>query len=81
MIDLNELITPPSPGRRSFVFTIRRSTEPGVPDAMVGVVDPNDPWVQKGALDTGGVIIEGAENQEAIGVFPMSATSNKSVSF
>lgn len=72
---------PEEPKRRFLGFlTLRKSKESGVPDALVGEVDPNEPFYQQGAIDTGGVIVSGdGESEIGVGIFPV-VTSSKNPS-
>ncbi|MEK7544330.1 MAG: hypothetical protein AAB557_05655 [Patescibacteria group bacterium] len=59
-------------------FKLRRSTEPGVKDAWVGEVNPIDPFIVKGAHDTGGTIVTGeTKDDKGVAVFPAAKKSDK----
>lgn len=63
----------PQPKKSKFLgwLTYRKSTEPRVPGAYVGEVNPKEPFYQQGAIDTGGVIVAGqVEDDVGIGYFP-----------
>jgi len=54
------------------IFRLRRGQSPGARDAIVGEVDPSDPFAAIGAAETQGVILHGDdEDKSGIGIFPL----------
>ncbi len=63
--------SPEQPKRRFLGFLrLRKSTDPIVPDAYVGEVDPKEKFYTEGAADTGGMIVAGQDDDVGIGYFP-----------
>lgn len=64
--------------RRGGFFRLRRGIDPGAPDVTVGEVNPDDPWAQIGAAETGGAIISGEDvDKSGIGIFPLKPGKGK----
>lgn len=56
----------PQPKKPRFLgwLTYRKPTEPGIPGAYVGEVNPKEPFFQQGVKDTGGMIVTGEERDD-----------------
>ena len=51
---------------------MRKGQASGAPDAVVGEVDPSDPFTLIGAAETHGVVLHGnEEDKSGIGYFPL----------
>jgi len=60
------------------IFRLRKGKDPGAPDAVVGEVDPSDPFALIGAAETQGVILHGDdEDKSGIGYFPLQPGKGK----